>query len=498
MADATAKFETAQALFCAIVDYVGLKNIPDPLTSNGKNCTYLVGKTKYQGIGTYKCFLKWYSVKFRGKLTIKKIFDDKVDANVKDYKIVEEFLCKDPEWYLSSIRIAIKLLTEINSIKQLSGWKKKNVGKAGWQSVIYRRADKDVMGTIELLWKEANKGQQAFNATGPKTPGQVFGDINKWNPADIYWSTKVAVDALKKELNWATGAKMAGRYKFINLNKITRKLIASGDLLPLSLKKNARGEISIVLVNFSPKKEMDSVATYSAGVLAPDTFARYTPQKLIAVSPGDPGKRKLTIQGAEGRRDFSLHILVGGQAKQGMRLKCRHDAAGSGPSKWLVQIFEAGKNESAGSLVGREGLVLQMRLAGDSTADSDWGKIFGNAEEKFKEKVGAKAEKKWWIDSGEGTSDGSDGKIPMREMYLKGKKHPDDKNEWRDRYIFHAGNASGIHFANGPIAAFHAWLKAGKKLGPNETTCRTDRFIQNVYLYATSRSNTSGRFVIAK
>ena len=32
MADDTAKFETAQALFCAIVDYVGLANIPDPLT----------------------------------------------------------------------------------------------------------------------------------------------------------------------------------------------------------------------------------------------------------------------------------------------------------------------------------------------------------------------------------------------------------------------------------------------------------------------------------
>ena len=31
MADATAKAETAQAFFCAIADYVGVKKMPDPL-----------------------------------------------------------------------------------------------------------------------------------------------------------------------------------------------------------------------------------------------------------------------------------------------------------------------------------------------------------------------------------------------------------------------------------------------------------------------------------
>jgi len=498
MADATAKFETAQALFCAIVDYVGLANIPDPLSSKGKNITYSIGKTKYKGIDTYECFLNWYSVKFRGKLTIAQIFNKGVKADAT-FKEVDEFLRKDMEWYLSSTRIAIKLLTEINTITRLSGWKKRNVGKAGWQSVMYRRGDQAVMGTIDLLWREANKGQLAFNATGPKTKGQVFGDINKWNPADIYWSTKVAVDALAKELKSARKPS-SGVYKFDNLNKITRKLIASGDLLPLSLKKNARGEISIVLVNWNRKQEMNSVATYSAGALDPPVFTKYTPQKLIAVGPGKAGERKLTIQGAEGRRDFSLHILVNGQAKKGMRLKCRHDAAGSGPSKWLVQIFEAGKNESAGSLVGRKGLVLQMNLAGDTNADSAWGKIFAGAETKFKETVGNKLSSAGATNTTPGmiVEDGRGGKIPINELYRKGKDHKNPKNnEWRSRYVLHAGNASGIHFANGPIAAFHAWLVEGKK-EDRPGSCRTDRFIQNVYLYATSRSNTSGQFVIGK
>jgi len=508
MADATARAETAQALFCAIIDYVGLANIPDPLSSNGKNCTYLVGKTKYQGIGTYKCFLKWYSVKFRGKLTIAQIFKKAVRADAT-FKEVEELLCKDKnEWYLSSIRIAIKLLTDIKSIAKLSGWKDKNVDATGWQGVIYRRGDKEVMGTITELWSIANKGQQVFNAAGPKTKGMVFGDINKWNPADIYWSTPRGKRDLKIEL--INAKKLDGVYKFDDLNTATCKIIESGDLLPLSLKKNARGEIKIVLVNFDRKLEKNSVSTYSAGNLDPDTFADYVPQKLIKVDGKVPGKRKLVKTGKGGRRDFSLHILVNKQKKQGMRLKCRHDSAGSGPSKWLVQIFEAGKGESAGSLVGRKGMVIQMNLAGDKTADATWGKTFADAEKNFKamvsKKTGSppagKSEKglisEGWIDSGEGTSDGSAAYISMKDMYLKGKKHktPQD-NEWRDRYVLYAGNASGIHFANGPIAAFHKWLSEG--MGPGaKYPGRTNRFIRNVYLYATSRSNTSGQFVIAK
>jgi hypothetical protein len=474
MADATAKAETAQALFCAIIDYVGLDKIPDPLTPKGKNLK----------IDTYKGFLNYYKVKFRGKLTIAQIFNKvEADASLRE---VEALLLSNAEWYLSSIRIAIKLLADIKSVAKLSGWKSKNVGRAGWQSVMYRRGDKEVMGTIAKLFSEANKGQKNFNdRCKPKTPGQYFGDVNKWNPADIYWSTPGGVAALKKELDHAK--KLAGVYKFDDLNNVTCKLIASGDLLPLSLKKNAHGNISIVLVNFAKQTELNSVATYSAGTLVPATFGTYKGKKLTGVVGSTPGKRKLTLGGADGNRDFILNIRVGGKEKKGMKLKCRHDSAGSGPSKWLVQIFEAGKGESAGSLVGREGLTQQMKLAGDSNGATAWGKKFDDAESDFKDVVGTNAPKKWWVDDGEGET------ISLREMYLKGKNHktPQD-NEYRDRYIFHAANASGKYFANGPIAGFHAWLVTGMK------TDRTDRFVRNVYLYATSRSNTSGRFVIAK
>ena len=99
-----------------------------------------------------------------------------------------------------------------------------------------------------------------------------FGDINKWNPADIYYANAIAKKAMKAELSRAQ--KLGELYGFIGgkppkfksgttslkeiqkpkpsdgLNVFIARLIDGGHLLPLSLKKSGT---SVVLkpINFS-------------------------------------------------------------------------------------------------------------------------------------------------------------------------------------------------------------------------------------------------------
>ena len=89
----TAKFESAQALFCAIADKVGKSNLD-----------------KVLNLETYKTFPDFVN-------SNKKVVNDSmshIDVDVS-YKDIQEFLTKKNSWYISSVKIAKKITKRFGS-----------------------------------------------------------------------------------------------------------------------------------------------------------------------------------------------------------------------------------------------------------------------------------------------------------------------------------------------------------------------------------------------
>jgi len=225
MADKTALLESAQALFCSIADYIGVKRT-----------NLLFDPKKYPDYTDFRSQINEATLQAAHK---------NIETPGVFLNELELFLKKDTKWYVSSLQIAKKLINDITKIDPDF-----KISAQGFQQIFYYRGDKEIMGTIEKLFKIANK-------SGYKSQNK-FGNLNKWNPADIYLATKKAKKALKEELK---GAKEKV-YGFQNLNIITSDLIDSGDLFPLSLKKTTK-EATLQMVNFDRKAEIKLIKTIS-------------------------------------------------------------------------------------------------------------------------------------------------------------------------------------------------------------------------------------------
>ena len=225
MADKTALLESAQALFCSIADYIGVKRT-----------NQLFDPKKYPDYTEFRSQINEATLQAAHK---------NIETPGVFLNELELFLKKDTKWYISSLQIAKKLINDITKIDPDF-----NIAKQGFQQIFYYRGDKEIMGTIEKLFKIANR-------SGYKSQTK-FGNLNKWNPADIYLATKKAKKALQEELK---GAKEKV-YGFQNLNIITSDLIDSGDLFPLSLKKTTK-EATLQMVNFDRKAEIKLIKTIS-------------------------------------------------------------------------------------------------------------------------------------------------------------------------------------------------------------------------------------------
>ena len=223
MADSPKEGEAAQALFCAIVD---LKGAPFP--PNIPN--YIVFKQKY-------------------KREINTVRRKVVTPGVTESGI-EKLLLDDNDWFLSSINIANKILSETKRLASKTHQKIKPPGL----DLFYVRGDKNVMDSIQTIFKYTTDRVRDANKTQGKNTLE-FSNINKWSPADIYLASKDAQRMLKK---LAAGQKVnikIGNFKIntINnfqdysvLNLLIKHLIDKGDLLPLSLKKSPDGKNTIV------------------------------------------------------------------------------------------------------------------------------------------------------------------------------------------------------------------------------------------------------------
>ena len=240
MADSPKATETAQALFCAIVDKRGKKfkltpdNKPDP--------------------EEYKDFKK------DCEKEMKEVFDNaKLDAPGVSFKMVDDLLLKDNSWYKSSVFIANKVF---DVIENFAGNQLKSKIKSKGLDLYYARGDQAVMESITKIFKKvktlAEKRNDDKYREGVKPI--IPGDLNKWSPADIYYATDFArtslmdmertteTEHLKNPIKLGKSLVITGvasMRQFEIFNAYIKYLIDKGELLPLSLKKTGtlRGTI---------------------------------------------------------------------------------------------------------------------------------------------------------------------------------------------------------------------------------------------------------------
>ena len=419
MADSPKEGEAAQALFCAIADIVGSTKVSKEFVLT-KLPNYAVFKKHYG-----KVIDQAYAATDMPQITLKEI---------------EKFLTDADGWYESSLNIARELMKDITTISS----KFSKIKAPKLQDIIYVRGgakekgrNANAMENIAALFDIANKNEKSY-----------FGDINKWSPADIYFVSKKAQTEILKALTLAEG-KLAKSYNFVDLNNLTAKLVDSGDLLPLSLKK-AEKEAHLVKMNFSRSDEEAYLGSITCHGVS-DWSKKYTRAK--------PVTRDIKIYFSKDKKD---------------KLKIRHDPYSSnyGVNKAVkCEIEVTGAGGRGGSVVGIP-LIAQLVSKVDKTFGENLKRAFEAGIKKYSVEL-EKANKKFKVKSGVKLQS------PAKEMY----------DEER-------ATLSALYVSNAIMPVIYNWFKANEKDAKKKKL--NDKVVQKFLEYTSSRTEKSGRFVIAK
>lgn len=454
----TAPAEASQALFCAIADQLGkseyFKLVKDIMFLPKKDRTY----DAFKAIITEKDL----------KAAFEKTETFKTKGNKFKLEELEDFLDKEVDWFVSSLLIAEKILKFINRAS--------NKFNLSVQDLYYERGDDAVMGNISELFDLANNGQKVpkknknENAVAVVVKTPVFGDINKWCPADIYFATIEAKKTIQKYLD---DYKPAGSpaLSFTSLNTLVSELIANGDLLPVSLKKTT-SSVHLVFVNFRRSREEEMLSSLKfSGVsnwtpLKPADYKKLQAIKLNRKYEVDP-KDKLIIKNLP-TRDIKINFMEKtGQAE----IKIRHDPSGSGS----IKAEYKGKNAEArgGSVVSLDILCYIFSLV-DKQLATDFKSAWFNGSLDFRSAV---------KDLGPNPGEGKTAKEKALKTLYNDKR----------------GGMSAYYVTNKALPIIKTWVETNsrKKLpGSNDT--KVDLLIRRIYEYVTSRTDESSKFVIAK
>ena len=423
MPDKTTLQEVSQALFCSVADKLGIS----------------VSKRELNK-GKYETYEKFLELKKNSKL-VEDSFK-RVEAPNVSLKQIEDFLTTNNDWYISSINIALELLKQLSSISSKFGEAQSN-----FQNLYYFRGDLDIMGNISKLFTKANKNTDWAKLT--KQP--AFGNINKWNPADIYLGSKKAKIEIKKELN-----EVKDNYFFTDLNNLINRLIDSGDLLPLSLKK-ATKTVHIVKVNFD--------SSYKRKLLSAVKFVEFSPWKRYKSSGWDYKKNKPKEKTES--RDLRIKIIA---EKNQIALKIRHDPAagtGSGSHPGAFKVEVEGTGEARGGSIGS--FFTFCRIL--SFIDKPFSKEILDIKKRAFKKFTREMEKRKYFK----------GQSGREKLEKKSKK----------AFNYFRGEVSALFVLNNVMSKLSGWLK---RLNQKEK----NKFARLCFEYITSRSKMSGKFVIAK
>jgi hypothetical protein len=355
-------------------------------------------------------------------------------------KQIESFLNTADGWYESSLNIAKKLIHDIKTIST----KFSKIQAPKWQDIMYVRGgakekgrSSNAMENVASLFDVANKND-----------GGYFGDINKWSPADIYFVSKKAETTILSEITLATG-KLAKSYNFVNLNKLIGTLVDSGDLLPLSLKK-AEHEVHLVKVNFKrsdEEKYLGDIKYYGIS----DWSKKYTRDK--------PVTRDIKIYFSRDKKD---------------KLKIRHDPYSSnyGVNKAVkCEIEVTGAGGRGGSVVGIP-LISQLISKVDKKFGDELTKAFNDGIRKYSIEL-EKTNKEFKVKSGTKL------KSPQKEMY-------DDER----------ATLSALYISNAIMPVIYKWFKSNES--DKKRVLLNEKVVQKFIEYTSSRTEKSGKFVIAK
>ena len=309
MADAPIEAEAAQALFCAIADYVGEAAAKDVLDTTKYKTFSIFEHANFNGTtGKQLVDMAWKQCKL----------PDISLSRIKKFLRKPAAGGKSSGWYESSVIIARKIIEEINTID--TDFSK--IKGPGWDDMIYvRGAKKDAkrqantMEKIGGLFEIANSNDTSF------------GDINKWSPADIYFVSADAITRIQEEVKSldekldAGGASRREKYNFKKLNSLCNGLLDSGDLLPLSLKKIVGPPYTtavIVKYNFSRTQEEKNLAGYHYhGVNAnwgkPFTLTSQKSARDLAVYFDSVKKQKVKFRHDPSHDKFGVKTSVKGE-----------------------------------------------------------------------------------------------------------------------------------------------------------------------------------------
>jgi hypothetical protein len=337
MADTTTLAESAQALFCALADYAILK------------------KEKLDKIfdvniaPTYSAFKLFWEKNNKFSDSIEDIYTKHTDTPKASYITLEKFLTKNVDWYKSSTLIAKKLVSDIDKVLGKTTGIKKPKASEVW----FVRGDDSVMKNIEKLFDKANTTAKAINKIeniGAK--GIVFGDINKWSPADIYFASDKARDKIQKVVD--DNSNKTG-FIFSSLNILINDLIEKGELLPLSLKKTTK-EVVLQKVNFSRQEELKTISKYE-----------YT---------GTSDWKPYRVERPQ-TRDMKVYFNPSSPKDY---IKIKHDVSGGA---FKCDIVYAGAEARAGSLASIDIFSALIGLV-DSGFSSEIKKVFNDSNKKYR------------------------------------------------------------------------------------------------------------------
>lgn len=425
MASKTDIQESAQALFCALADYAGASYV------SNKNGVF--NEDMVKDYLTFK--IKWETDK-SFNIKLEDVFKKQTKSGKASFKEIEDFLIDNVAWYKSSVLISKKIIIEIDDISV----KFNRIKKPKWEDIFYNHQD-ELMGDIQKLWTQANKKQKSINDPKLKRTFIPFGDLNKWSPADIYFSSSKAQKILKDH----TQGRLFNEMNFLVLNKLISDLIDDGELLPLSLKKQTS---SVVLkkVNFDRKKENIELNQIKYGGYS---WEKYPLNATTAKKPA---------------RD--LKIYMKGTKSEKDAIVLRHDPS---TNYFRGEIILKGMEAKAGGL--GTGQIIAIVGIIDIKKQSELQRIVRSAIDAFKRK-----------------------KEPIRKEYdalIKGITDKKQIENIRKAYNYDekVGEISAKYVTNVIMPIIISLLKDNKK---------GDEFVKLVYTYAASQTTQSAKFIIAK
>jgi hypothetical protein len=302
--------------------------------------------------------------------------------------------------------------------------------------VFWFRGDPEVMDNIAALFKKANDYQKLLILKTKKTNiSRPFDNINKWSTADIYFASP----STKMEIAEMVKLK---QLDFTTLNSFVSKKIAEGTLLPLSLKKQP-DSVKITKVNFNrPQEQKDIEKLVYAGTAG-------------ASDGSDDGRGPWVIWDEKiDIKKYARTLIVYMSSDKKLFMQLRHDIS---TASYKIVIQYSGSKAFEGS-VGLTAICDIMKTLGSQSFSDKLMKEFDESNAIYRKK-----------------------RDEIEKMF---------KGVDNSRYNSLRGEQSAKLITNKINPQIIKWL--------NEDRDRANLFVRAIYTYATARSTTSSKYIIAK